>query len=252
MENILFIIKIVEIICFIAPICIIIFAIITTIQNKKQINETFNVIKNNEKISEFSFQKYAKFYGDTVLFDNEFNYKINKIYDLIINKKYTNIEEIANESHCTIDECILKIKYLKNKRIIGDYYINHITKEIKKCSKEDKALLNKYVPYIYGQHFQIDEIATHLPGTTIKTKKKVEDQIYKDLKYLYDKDLINGLIINDVDRTIKYYSVEKKLKAKDYVTMQCEHCGALNDVRRGNKTRCEYCNSIIENKEKVI
>ena len=91
-----------------------------------------------------------------------------------------------------------------------------------------------------------------MPKTTINTKSKVEEQVYKELKYLYDKELINGLIINDVDRTIKYYSVEKKLKAKDYITMQCKHCGALNDVRRGGKTRCEYCNSIIVNKENIV
>ena len=30
------------------------------------------------------------------------------------------------------------------------------------------------------------------------------------------------------------------------VSINCENCGALNDVNRGGKVRCEYCGSIIE------
>jgi len=211
---------------------------------------TNSVMKKNKTISEYSYQKYAKFYGTTLPIDNEFKRKIEAIYDLIVNKKYEDLREIAAKTNCTYEECILKIKYLKNKRVIGDnYYIDHITGVIKKCSKEDKALLKKYSPYIYGKHFQVDEIAVHLPGTTVNNQKKVEKQIFKDLKYLDDKDLINGIMINDVDEKIIYYSIEKRLKEKDYVTIQCKHCGALNDIHRGNKKRCEYCDSIIEAKE---
>lgn len=209
-----------------------------------------SVMKKNNTINEYSYQKYAKFYGNTLPIDNEFKHKMDAIYNLIVNKKYEDLREIASKTNCTYEECILKIKYLKNKRVIGDnYYIDHVSGTIKKCSKEDKELLKKYSPYIYGKHFQIDEIAIHLPGTTVNTQKKVEKQIFKDLKYLDEKDLLNGIMLNEVDEKIIYYSIEKRNKDKDYITVQCKYCGALNDIRRGNKKRCEYCDSIIETKE---
>lgn len=239
-----------EIIVYFEIVCFILLLIVLSVNPNKKNKNPFD---KNKNISEFSYQKYAKFYGNIELYDQDFNSKISRIYDLIVNKKYTDIIKITKESGCkTTEECILKIRYLKNKRIIGDYFINHITNIVKKCSKEDKLMLNKYVPYIYGQHLQIDEIATRLPGTTVNTKNKVEDKVYEEIKYLYDKELLNGIILDDIDRTIKYYSVDKKLKAKDFVTMQCKHCGAVNDVRRGGKARCEYCNSIVENKEPVL
>jgi hypothetical protein len=40
-----------------------------------------------------------------------------------------------------------------------------------------------------------------------------------------------------------------KQKEKDYVTINCPHCGALNEFDRHLKTRCEYCKTIIEYKE---
>ena len=67
-------------------------------------------------------------------------------------------------------------------------------------------------------------------------------------KTLYDKDLINGVKLNEVDKEILYYTVEKNKKEKDFISIRCKNCGAINDVNRGNKTRCEYCNTIIEDK----
>ena len=44
--------------------------------------------------------------------------------------------------------------------------------------------------------------------------------------------------------------MEKK-KVRDYITINCPNCGALNDVNRGSKVRCEYCETIIEDKENI-
>ena len=46
-------------------------------------------------ISEFSFQKFAKFFGNTVLPDSNFDNKMLKIYELIVKKKVTDIKKIA-------------------------------------------------------------------------------------------------------------------------------------------------------------
>jgi len=209
-----------------------------------------SITKKNNTINDFSFQRYAKFYGDISLKDDNFDAKINKIYDLIVNKKCTDINFIAKDTNCTYNECILKIKYLKNKRAIGDYYIDHVNGIIEKCSKEDLKLINKYKPYIYVKHLQISEIALKLPNSTVNTLKKQEERVYNELKYLIDKDLINGVILNEVDRKLIYYSVEKHKKEKDYISIVCPSCGALNDVNRGSKVRCEYCSFIIEDNSK--
>ena len=57
--------------------------------------------KTKAKISDESYKKYAKYYNLTEPTDNEFNRKLEIIYDLIINKKYDDIEIIAKESNCT-------------------------------------------------------------------------------------------------------------------------------------------------------
>jgi len=83
MNDIKFLIGFINALAIIVPFFIIVCAIPSIIKKQSKISK---IIKNGNNINEFSFQRYAKFYGDTVLFDNEFNYKINKIYDLIIIK----------------------------------------------------------------------------------------------------------------------------------------------------------------------
>ena len=62
--------------------------------------------------------------------------------------------------------------------------------------------------------------------------------------------MINGIKINEVDKEIIYYTIEKS-KVTDLISVECDNCGAINDVDRGIKTRCKYCNTIIEeNKQK--
>lgn len=231
---------------FIGIIFIVSSIIVSAFVNKKEITD------KNMTINEKSFQNYAKFYGMMIPVDDEFNKKLNKIYRLIVIENVDDINFIAKDTGCTYEECILKIKYLKNKRAIGEYYIDHINGIVKKCSKDDLALLKKYKPYIYGKnHLQINEIAARMPMTTINNLKEREQEVIKDLKYLYNKDLINGIILDEVDGKITYYSIEKRLK-KDTVSIDCENCGAINDVTRGGKTRCGYCGLIIEDKDNEI
>ena len=204
--------------------------------------ETFN------NISEWSYKRYAKFYGKTELNDMSFDEKMNKIKSLIIDENCDDIHFIAEEVGCAYEDCILKINYLKNKRVIGDYYIDHVNGLIRKCSEEDKALIEKYKPYIYGSHSQIKDMLARLPGVTGKNYNEEKKKVIQELKYLLSKDLINGVILNEIDETITYYSIEKHKNENNIVTIECPSCGALNDVNIGDKKRCEYCNHIVDAK----
>ena len=200
-------------------------------------------------ISQWSYQRYARFYNDVKSADPLFEKKISNIYKLIVEEKCEDLHFIAEDSGCTYEECIMKIKYLKNKRLIGNLYIDHIHGIIKECSEEDKKLLNKYSAFIYTNHYQIKDIAVKLPSATATNIKELEEQVFNDLEYLDSKGLINGIILNKVDHKIVYYTIEKHQNEKDYVTINCPNCGAINDVQRDSKTRCEYCKSIIEYKK---
>ncbi len=206
-------------------------------------NKTFK-----SQLSESSFQRYAKFHDETIPKDTMFQEKMNKIYNMIEIDKKTDIKKIAEKAGCSYEECILKIRYLKNKGKIGLCYIDHKNGIIKKCNKEEFELINKYKPYIYFNHLSIEEIILRLPGTTNKNRKEVEEQVYNEIKQLYDKDLLINIKLNEVDKQIIYYSDEKSKKEKDFISIRCENCGALNDVNRGNKVRCDYCGTIIEDK----
>ena len=201
---------------------------------------------NKETIDEKSFQNYAKFYGDTVLKDKEFEQKMNVIYDLIVNHNQKNINKIANKANCTYQECLIKIKYLKNQKLINNYYIDHINGKILPCTPEDQKLLDKYNKYLYNGNLQISEMAAIMPGVNMNNLNQVKDQIYKELLYLDKKDLLDGIRIDEVDRYIHYYILERKLKERDFISINCPNCGAINDVHRGGKVRCEYCQTIIE------
>ena len=100
----------------------------------------------------------------------------------------------------------------------------------------------------FYNHLTISEMASRLQGASIANLEKYKEQVFNELKMLYDKDLINGVKLNEVDKEILYYTVEKNKKEKDFISIRCKNCGAINDVNRGNKTRCEYCNTIIEDK----
>ena len=234
-----------DFISIIYSISIIVVAIIIDLEIKNKTRNISYAIKK-EIVNENSFQRYAKFYDNTTCHDDAFKEKVTIIYNCIVKEKKSNIKEIAERSNCTYEECILKIKYLKNKGYIGDYYIDHIEGTVLPCTKEDLILLKIYKKYVNNHHLQVDEIAARLPGTTIENLKEVSDKVLKDLMYLEKKDLINGIKINEVDKEIIYYDLEKKKKRYDIVTVSCPNCGALNDLNKGNKVRCEYCQSIVE------
>ena len=195
----------------------------------------------NNNVNEWSYQRYARFYGTDELKDEEFENKINKIKKLILEDKKTDLYDIAAESQCTYEECILKIGYLKNKRVLGDYYINAPAGLISLCSEEDLKLLKKYEHPIYYKNETIDEMAQEL--------KMNKEDVWKELIYLDNKRLLNGVILDNIDDRIIYYKLEKRALEKDYVTINCSNCGALLDVKRGSKVRCNHCDTIVEDKQ---
>ncbi len=197
-------------------------------------------------ISDESYKKYAKYYDLTEPTDNNFDEKVNKIYNLIINENKDDIELIAKESDCTLEECIMKIRYLKNKRLIGDYYIDVANKIIRKCSETDQQLLKKYSKYIYNQHLQIDEIALRDTRTTLENLEETKNNIYNDISYLYKKGLLNGIKLNNVDKSIAYYTIDKKNPSMELKTLNCPNCGAINELNKHSKVKCDYCGTIIE------
>ena len=217
-------------------VCIIIALFVKILSSIKKDDEN--------EFNENSFQRFAKFYGETIPSDAEFNNKLNKICSLIKGGE-TDIKKIAELSSCTEAECIFKIKYLKNKRMIEDYNIDTFKMRLYTLNAEDERLLKKYNTFLYSTHPQIDVIAHILAKQENKTVDEEKEIIFKELKYLDDRNLLNGIKINDVDKKLIYYTVEKR-KTSNLLTVHCPNCGALNDIDEGNKTRCAYCNTIIE------
>ena len=196
-------------------------------------------------VNENSFQNYAKFYGEIVPSEADFDRKLNKIYILIKDHNKTDIKEIADLTFCTIPECVLKIKYLKNKRLIDDLYIDTNNMKLIPCSSEDQQLIDKFKPYIYGTHTQIAEFVNLVPNPDRLDVEGHKKKLLEELVYLDKKNLINGVKIDDIDGEIIYYTLEKRKTVKDRETVHCPNCGALNDVELTGKVRCSYCNSIV-------
>lgn len=203
-----------------------------------------------DNISEWSYKRFSRFLGKIELNDEEFDSKLKMIWELIVIKNEDDIEKIAELANCSFEECVMKIQYLKNKRKIGDYYIDTTEKVIRRCTPEDEKLLKKYAPYIYNSHLQPREIAVMLPNATKENLNILEEQVIEELDYLDSKYIINGINIDKVDKKIIYYTIEKHKKEKDFITLSCHNCGAIKDVPRNGKARCDYCNTIIEDKTK--
>ena len=196
-------------------------------------------------VNENSFQRYAKFYGETIPSEARFDEKMNKIYVMIKDHNMTDIYQIADLCSCTLPQCVLKIRYLKNKRLIDDYYIDTTNMKLLPCSEEDQKLLDKFKPYIYGSHTQIVDFVNFVPNPDGLTMDELKKKLLEELIYLDKKSLINGVKINDIDGEIIYYTLEKRKTVKDMETIHCPNCGALNDVDITGKVRCAYCNSIV-------
>ena len=205
-------------------------------------NNKKNVAPGN--ISEWSYQRYCQFLGYDLLGDPNFDDKIDAIYEQVNTYNEEKIEKIAEKSGCTVSECILKLKYLKNKRWIdSSYYINVATKEIKKCTEQDLNLLNKYYEMVYLKEYQVKEMLIDLK----KEDETITDtDIFSELKYLCNNSLLNGIILDEDNKEIVYYTKEKRKKASFLVTLKCPNCGALVDVPKFNSGKCGYCNTIVE------
>ena len=202
--------------------------------------------KKKGNISEWSFQRFAGFYDERVFPDPKFNEKIESIKHCIINKHLERLDEIAYESGCIIEEVVMKIRYLKNKRILDNIYIDRFNKAVKRCTEEDEKLLEKYYNMLYYDHFSIVEMAQRVPNYYNKPMPIIEEDVFKDIKYLYDKCIINGIKLDEERKEILYYTIEKHKKAQNYATINCNKCGALVDVSKGGNGRCDYCGSIVE------
>ena len=204
-----------------------------------------------DNISEWSYQRYARFYGVLIPRDPKWKDKISKIYDLVVNLKNEDLEFIAEDSGCNYEECIMMIRYLMNKRKIDTVFLDTRNKIIKLSTVKEEYLLSIYAPFIYHSHLQIDEIAPKIPGATYDNIEQMKEKVYNDIEYLDSKGLINGIYLNKVDKKIVYYTIEKHKNERDYISINCKNCGAINDVHRGGKARCEYCGSIIEDNTKI-
>ncbi len=226
-----------------------VFIFISLHKTTKYNSSGIKIVYDPEDLNQESFQNYAKFYGNFVPTDDSYDIKLNTIYDLITKDNILDIREIASRSNCTELECVLKIKYLKNKRMLGDYYIDTTNYLLVPCSVSDQLLLDKYKPFIYHSHLQVDEIATLIPNPNHLSLIDLRNQVFHELNYLDNKSLLNGILIDDVDRTITYYTIEKRKEVRGLITSHCPNCGALNDVQIGGKTRCGYCGTIIVGKE---
>ena len=139
--------------------------------------------QTNTNINEWSYQRYASFYNSIQNKDEDFKKKVTEIARLILDDHETSLNVIADMTGCTYEEVILKICYLKNKRVIGDYFIDSAAGKISMASPEDIELIKKYAVYIYSTHDTLENIAAN----TNQTKEKV----WEDLKYLDNKKLIN-------------------------------------------------------------
>lgn len=159
--------------------------------------------------------------------DESFHIKNNKIIKLITEDKLRDIKEIAEKSGCTLEECFLKIKYLEEKKRIPNIHLNSRAYTLIECSPGDEILLEKYTPYLNNR-----KIEAH----------RLNEFRYEEILYLYKKDLIPEIDIDEETKTIIFLDLHRK---DDLITVVCGNCGSINDVNRGSKTKCKYCKSII-------
>lgn len=210
---------------------------------KKEVKVEQGLDTNN--VNEESFQRYAKFFGEIYPHEDKFDEKLNKIYELIKNQHIDDLNKIAELSFCSMPECVLKIKYLENKGLIDNIFIDTVNFKILPCTKEDEELIELYKPYLYGTRVQIADFVGLIDNTGYLNVEERKQKILSDLLYLDKKGLLHGIKIDEVDGKIIYYALEKKKKTFDKETVHCPNCGALNDVELTSKVRCSYCESIV-------
>ena len=157
--------------------------------------------------------------------------KNNKIISLIKADKETDVKEIAKVSNCSLEECVLRIRYLEENGLIPNIHLNTNIFKLIVCNDEDEALLNKYLPTIRAKNID-------------KVKFGQNNCNFDEVLYLYKKGLIPEIEIDEDNKKITYIDFNKKIK-RDLVSVRCKNCGALNDVNRDIKTKCKYCDNYI-------
>lgn len=201
------------------------------------------------KANQDSYNHYIDFLDDKQesIADANFKEKLLKI-EHAIKDGIEDITKIAELSGCTYEECVLKIKYLESKYYLNNIHIDHKAKKVIKCTKEEISLLKKYLPFLRNNHFTLDDITKKKRFGYNQDYEKLRNQIFNDIKYLVDNDLISWVKLNEVDKEIIYFSDDKKHLM---TTLVCPSCGASNEVIKGHKVRCKYCKMILEEKNKT-
>ena len=199
-------------------------------KKKKEITLGETKAKEEVHLSEWSYQRFARFLGERVFPDIE------------------RLDEIASIAGCTVNEVIMKIRYLRNKRVLDNIYIDRYNKLVRECTPQDIEIFKKYEDLIYVNNYSIREIAEKVPNYYNKPFTIIIEDVYKDIKFLYDRCIINGVRLDDERKEIIYYTIEKKKKEEKYVTLNCPKCGSLVDVLKKNSAHCDYCGAIVEDK----
>lgn len=237
---------------FFIPIFLLaIFIFVTAFKTIINVSQYVNKDLTYDNINEWSYQRFERFYGNLIPSDKDFKNKLDTIFKLI-SENERDVKVISEKSNCTIAECISKIHYLQNKRILKTFYVDTQNMLLTPCTDDELKLIKKYALYIYIKHSSIDEITSSLSFSCQENMDNIRKEVLKDIKYLTDKNLLNGVIFNSVDEKLIYYSVEKHNHEKDLLTLNCPNCGALVDVNRHSKNRCAYCKTIVEDKEKEV
>ena len=218
------------------------------------LDSKMNIFKkrySTKHVNEVSFQKYAKFYGYTIPKGEKFNKKVDTILLLVNKQKEKSITKIAEQIKCDEEYTITLLRYLKNKRLIDDKIIDIKAKEIYNCTKEDSQLLEKYSPFIYNSHLQINEMIPLLINKEKKEPADLKREIVYELSYLDKKMLLNGIRFNKSEEKIIYYSVEKKKIEKVGIEIVvCPNCGAVTYKKiEDDSINCDYCHCKVEEKK---
>ena len=218
------------------------------------IDNKMNILKkrfSTKHVNELSFQKYAKFYGYTLPKGEKFNKKVDKLLLLVNKQKEKSIPRLAETIKADEEYTITLLRYLKNKRLIDDKVIDLKNKEITNCTKEDSELLEKYSPFIYNSHLQINEMIPLLKNKEKKEETDLLEEIIKDIDYLDNKMLLNGIRFNQIDNKIIYYSVEKKKIEKVGIEIVvCPNCGSITYKKIEDESiNCDYCHCKVEDKK---
>lgn len=218
------------------------------------IDNKINIFKkrySTKHVNEVSFQKYAKFYGYTIPKGEKFTKKVDTVLQLVNKQKEKSITKIAEQIKCDEEYTITLLRYLKNKRLIDDKIIDIKAKEIYNCTKEDSVLLEKYSPFIYNSHLQINEMIPLLKNKEKKDESDLKREIVYELNYLDKKMLLNGIRFNRSEEKIIYYSVEKKKIEKVGIEIVvCPNCGAVTYKKQEDDSiNCDYCHCKVEEKK---